>query len=159
DMPAVLPVGLCVAGVLPREDPLDAIVLPRSTAAESTSKARVETLTDVVARLGKSPVIGTSSVRRIAQLMRLLPDVRMLPIRGNVETRLRKLDSGEFDAIVLASAGLRRLGLADRISFCIPADSCVPAPGQGIVAIETRDDDARTRQIASAINDPTTSEA
>jgi hydroxymethylbilane synthase len=159
DMPAVLPVGLCVAGVLPREDPLDAIVLPRDSARKSTPNAAVGELTDIIARLGASPVIGTSSVRRIAQLVRLLPTARMRPIRGNVETRLRKLDSGEFDAIVLASAGLRRLGLGERISLGIPAPSCVPAPGQGIVAVETREDDAATRQIVSAISDRTANDA
>jgi hydroxymethylbilane synthase len=153
-MPAVLPAGLCVAGVLPREDPLDAIVLPRNSASEAASSAPAGELTDVIARLGASPVIGTSSVRRIAQLLRLMPQAHMRPIRGNVETRLRKLDSGEFDAIVLASAGLRRLGLGERISLRIPAPSCVPAPGQGIVAVETRQDDAATRQIVSSISDP-----
>jgi hydroxymethylbilane synthase len=104
DMPALLPDGLEIAAVLPREDPRDAIVLPTSAAAGDGSLAGVR------ARVGGTPRIGTSSVRRIAQLARLFPGAQFLPIRGNLDTRLRKLDGGEFDAIVLAAAGLRRLG-------------------------------------------------
>ena len=158
DMSAVLPDGLCIAGVLPREDPLDAIVLPRRGSAHDAAASAL-TLEGVIAQLGASPVIGTSSVRRIAQLVRLMPSARMRPIRGNVETRLRKLDDGEFDAIVLASAGLRRLGLGDRISLGIPAASCVPAPGQGIVAVETRENDDATRKMVAAISDRLASDA
>jgi hydroxymethylbilane synthase len=131
DMPALLPDGLTIAGVLPREDPLDAVVLP-------TSGATSPTIDGLVAALGQSPSIGTGSVRRIAQLTRVFPGARFTPIRGNLDTRLRKLDSGEYDALVLAAAGLRRLGFASRISVRLPADACVPAPGQGIVAIEIR---------------------
>ena len=147
DMPALLPDGLAIAGVLPREDPLDAIVLP---AARHRTPASV---TDLVALLGETPAIGTSSVRRIAQLTRLFPNARFAPIRGNLDTRLRKLDNGQHDAIVLAAAGLRRLGFASRISMTIPVDACVPAPGQGIVAIEIRDGDADTRRAVSRIED------
>ena len=101
DMPVVLPDGLEVGGVLPREEPNDAIVLPGPPPETLCS------LEAIVAHLGQSPRIGTSSVRRTAQLTRILPGARFLPIRGNLDTRLRKLDAGEFDAIVLASAGLR----------------------------------------------------
>ncbi|HZT76489.1 MAG TPA: hydroxymethylbilane synthase [Vicinamibacterales bacterium] len=147
DMPAVLPDGLVIAGVLPREEPLDAIVLPASSAHAPT------TITELVARLGESPSIGTSSVRRIAQLTRLFPGARFAPIRGNLDTRLRKLDEGQHDAIVLAAAGLRRLGFASRISMTIPAEACVPAPGQGIVAIEIREGDEQTRRAVARIED------
>jgi hydroxymethylbilane synthase len=152
DMPAVLPDGLAVAGVLPREDPRDAVVLP---SAISHQRSAIATIDDLVAALGQSPSIGTGSVRRIAQLTRLFPAARFTPIRGNLDTRLRKLDEGAHDALVLAAAGLRRLGFADRISFALPPAACVPAPGQGIVAIECRDDDARVRELASRIDDST----
>jgi hydroxymethylbilane synthase len=166
DMPAVLPDGLAIAGVLPREDPHDAVVLPVRTVrlkpdttyepeADTTSAqdvvsafrrtpgddARtVTTIDELVAILGQTPAIGTSSVRRIAQLTRLVPNARFEPIRGNLDTRLRKLDEHQYDAIVLAAAGLRRLGFERRISMALPAAACVPAPGQGIVAIEIRED-------------------
>ncbi len=161
DMPAVLPPGLVIAGVLPREEPLDAIVLPvRAGGKRAEGKGQrahmpsaLTTIPDLVAFLGETPSIGTSSVRRIAQLTRLFPGARFAPIRGNLDTRLRKLDEGQHDAIVLAAAGLRRLGFASRISMTIPADACVPAPGQGIVAIEIRDGDEATRRAVTSIED------
>jgi len=149
DLPALLPERLVIAGVLPREDPLDAVVLPSGHGLHATEGSR---LLDCVARLGTSPTIGTGSVRRVAQLTRIFPNARFTPIRGNLDTRLRKLDAGEYDALVLASAGLRRLGFAERISLALPVSACVPAPGQGIVAIETREDDA-ARRIVAAIDD------
>jgi hydroxymethylbilane synthase len=151
DMPAVLPAGLAIAGVLPREDPLDAVVLPSSPAPL--------TVDDLVAELGQTPTIGTSSVRRIAQLTRIFPGARFVPIRGNLDTRLRKLDAGEYDAIVLAAAGLTRLGFASRISARLPVDACVPAPGQGIVAIEIREGDEAVRQAVSSMDDAATGAA
>jgi hydroxymethylbilane synthase len=150
DMPVVLPEGLAIGAVLPREDPHDAVVLP----AIDGSADSIATVDDLVARLGQEPRIGTSSVRRIAQLTRLLPGARFEPIRGNLDTRLRKLDDGGYDAIVLAAAGLRRLGFADRISMLLPADACVPAPGQGIVAVEIRTDDDATREVVARMTDP-----
>src|SRR5215510_7919532 len=145
DMPAVLPDGLAIGAVLPREDPRDAIVLP-GTAAPASLEA-------VIAALGNGPRIGTSSVRRTAQLTRLFPNARFAPIRGNLDTRMRKLDSGDYDALVLASAGLRRLNHGHRISAALPVDACVPAPGQGIVAVEIRSDDDELRAVVAAIND------
>ena len=150
DMPAVLPDGLTIAAVLPREDPLDAIVLPTTLSEVSSPLSAIE---ELVARLGQSPSIGTGSVRRVAQLMRLFPGARFTPIRGNLDTRLRKLDEGAHHALVLAAAGLRRLGFASRISLALPASACVPAPGQGIVAIETRIDDGPVRQMMERIDD------
>ena len=161
DMPAVLPDGLAIGAVLPREDPRDAVVVSgfsRTTMGEVRLKAdatsrTIETLDDLVALLGRAPSIGTGSVRRIAQLSRLFPGARFTPIRGNLDTRLRKLDSGEHDALVLAAAGLRR------IAFTLPAKACVPAPGQGIVAVEIREDDERTRQAVAVIDDEDASAA
>lgn len=121
DMSVALPDGLAIAAVLAREDSRDALVLRSG-----------------LSRLDAAPSIGTGSVRRSAQLAVRTPAARFLPVRGNVDTRLRKLDAGEFDALVLAVAGLKRLGYADRISEAIPHDECVPAPCQGIVAIQTR---------------------
>ena len=166
DMPAVLPHGLTIAGVLPREDPHDAVVLPFGAdgsaalpAAFFPLRSALTTIEDLVATLGQTPSIGTSSVRRVAQLTRLFPSARFQPIRGNLDTRLRKLDDGQHDAIVLAAAGLRRLGFTDRISMRLPAAACVPAPGQGIVAIETREDDAAARESVVKISDATAAAA
>lgn len=142
DMPAVLPDGLAIGGVLAREDPLDAVVLPEGRALTAS------TVEELVAELGQSPSIGTGSVRRIAQLMRLMPGARFEAIRGNLDTRLKKIDRGEHDALVLAAAGLRRLGFASRISFTLPVSACVPAPGQGIVAVEVRAHDAAGAVVA-----------
>ncbi|OLB62562.1 MAG: hydroxymethylbilane synthase [Acidobacteria bacterium 13_2_20CM_2_66_4] len=151
DMPAVLPEGLTIAAVLPREDPLDAVVLP--VGSIRLRPPSIASIDDLVAALGRSPSIGTGSVRRIAQLTRLFPGARFTPIRGNLDTRLRKLDEGAHDALVLAAAGLRRLGFASRISLALPAAACVPAPGQGIVAIEVRDGDDDTRRAVVHIDD------
>ncbi|MGE5246433.1 MAG: hydroxymethylbilane synthase [Betaproteobacteria bacterium] len=148
DMPALLPEGLAIAGVLPREDPLDAVVLPAGRASAAP------TVDELVAELGREPSIGTGSVRRIAQLSRLFPGARFAPIRGNLDTRLRKLDQGAHDALVLAAAGLRRLGFTSRISMTLPATACIPAPGQGIVAIEIRDGDAAVLEAVRRIDDP-----
>ena len=145
DLPAVLPDGLTIGAVLPREDPRDAVVLPAGRTAASVAEA--------AAVLGAAPRIGTSSVRRIAQLTGLFAGARFQPIRGNLDTRLRKLDSGDYDALVLAAAGLRRLDHAHRISVAIPTESCVPAPGQGIIAIEIRGDDGHARGQVAAIDD------
>jgi hydroxymethylbilane synthase len=155
DLPALLPDGLMISGTLPRADPLDAVVLPQGpglTAQGSRHRGQAGTLEDLIALLGQTPSIGTGSVRRIAQLTRLFPKARFTPIRGNLDTRLRKLDAGEHDALVLAAAGLRRLGFAGRISFALPAAACVPAPGQGIVAIETGED-PHVRSAVEAIDD------
>ena len=145
DMAAVLPPGLVIAAALPREQPHDALVLHR--------QVRPAGFDDTAAYLGSAPRLGTSSVRRSAQLARLFPQGAFVPIRGNVDTRLRKLDTGGYDALVLACAGLRRLGLADRITAAVPIEHCVPAPGQGIVAIETRADDGGLREAVRLLHD------
>ena len=147
DMPALLPDGLRIGAVLPRENPYDAIVLPQRKGSALSMDAIIE-------ELGARPRIGTSSIRRTAQLTRIFPGARFLPIRGNLGTRLRKLDAGDYDALVLAAAGLRRLERADRITATVPAHLCVPAPGQGIIAIEVRQNDQRVTQMVSRVDDP-----
>jgi len=144
DLPAELPAGLEIGAVLPREDPADVLVQAGVGASDFQALA---------GRLATAR-IGTGSVRRVAQLRRVLPRARFEPIRGNLDTRLRKLDRGDYDVIVLASAGMRRLDVADRISATIPPEICVPAPGQGIIAIEIRGDDERARAVVAPINDP-----
>jgi hydroxymethylbilane synthase len=146
DMPASLPAGLHIGAVLQRDDPRDAIVLPGTHQQLSVHEA--------VSELGRQPRIGTSSVRRIAQLARLFSGATFLPVRGNLGTRLGKLDAGAYDALVLAAAGLRRLGRADRITASIPTDACVPAPGQGIIAVEMREVDERVGRLLATIDDP-----
>jgi len=145
DMAATLPEGLDIAAVLPREDPRDALVL--------RSGNKVADFAAALAHIGDTPAIATSSIRRTAQLRMIAPHARFEPIRGNVDTRIRKLDAGDFDALVLASAGMRRLGFTARISTAIPLEICVPAPGQGIVAIEIRADDARARRALQSAGD------
>jgi hydroxymethylbilane synthase len=145
DLPVDLPQGLALSACLPREDPLDGFVLPHGDSP-------VE-LSDVLRRLKAAARIGTGSVRRIAQLVPLLNGATFVPVRGNVDTRLRKLDTGDFDALVLACAGLRRLGFGGRISAAIPLAQCVPAPGQGIVATEIRSDDEGVRLMVEPIHD------
>jgi hydroxymethylbilane synthase len=135
DMSVFVPEGLGIAAVLPREDSRDALVFRAG-----------------VSRLAADASIGTGSIRRITQLAMRMPRATFLPLRGNVDTRLRKLDAGEFDALVLACAGLKRLGYGERISEAVPHDDCIPAPCQGIVAIETRAEDLRDPAWA-AIND------
>lgn len=145
DMSATLPEGLSIAAVLPREDPRDALVLRGAPVGL--------TVTAALGRIRSRPTIGTSSVRRAAQLTTLVPGAHFAPLRGNVDTRLRKLDAGEFDAIVLAVAGMKRLGFRARVTAPIPIDQCIPAPGQAIVAIETRADDDELRRLLVTIDD------
>jgi hydroxymethylbilane synthase len=123
--------------------------MPEASAVSRT----VDRLDQLVALLGQTPTFGTGSVRRVAQLRRLFPHARFKQIRGNLDTRLRKLDEGGYDAIVLAAAGLRRLGFDARISLRLPAPSCLPAPGQGIVAIQIREGDEDVRRAVEPIND------
>ncbi len=146
DMPAVLPEGLEVGAVLEREDPRDALVLPATGSDPRTGT-------------GVRPRIGTGSVRRIAQLQKRFPGAQFSNVRGNLDTRLRKLDAGEYDLLVLAAAGLRRLGFGARISVSVPLDECVPAPGQGIIAIEVRAGDRTTREAVARVNDADASDA
>jgi hydroxymethylbilane synthase len=145
DMSASTAEGLAIAAVLPREDSRDALVLPNLPAGLDLPAA--------IGGLGPAPAIGTGSVRRRAQVAMLAPGARFMPVRGNVDTRLRKLDAGEFDALVLAVAGLTRLGFGARVTAPISHEQCVPAPGQGIVAIQTRSEDGELRDALIGIND------
>lgn len=138
DVPTDLPDGMMLAAMLPRADPRDAFV--------SRHVANLDSLP-------QGARVGTSSLRRQCQLKAVRPDLQILLLRGNVETRLRKLDEGRYDAIILASAGLIRLGLADRITHAIDFERSLPAVGQAIVGIECRSDDLQTRQLVSALND------
>jgi hydroxymethylbilane synthase len=137
DMPTALPDGLMIAAVLPREDPRDVFISRKANS---------------LGELAAGAVVGTASLRRQALVKRLRPDLQVVSFRGNVETRLRKLDAGEVDATLLALAGLKRLGIADVATQSLAVDDFIPAVGQGIVAIETRADDAKTRQFLSAID-------
>jgi hydroxymethylbilane synthase len=137
DVPTVLPDGLILTAVLPREDARDVFI-----------GRTVKTLRELPA----GAVVGTASLRRQAIVKRLRPDLEVVPIRGNVDTRLRKLGEGVVDATLLALAGLKRLGLTDAASSIFTLDEFLPAVGQGIVAIETRADDGRTRTLLEAIN-------
>ncbi|TBO34385.1 hydroxymethylbilane synthase [Aquabacterium lacunae] len=123
DVPMELPEGFVLSTVMEREDPRDAFVSPRH--------ARLEDLPE-------GAVVGTSSLRRQVQIRAIRPDLRIEPLRGNLDTRLRKLDEGQYDAIVLAAAGLKRLGLADRIRSVIEIDQMLPAAGQGALGLEVR---------------------
>lgn len=134
DMPSELPSGLTLAAIPEREDPRDALL-----GAPLKDGARV----------------GTSSLRRSVQLMSMHRRVSIETLRGNVDTRIRKLDEGQYDTIILAAAGLRRLGWADRISELIPIDVMIPAVGQGALAVETRDDNGEAFQLAQTLNHET----
>ncbi|AMM25511.1 hydroxymethylbilane synthase [Variovorax sp. PAMC 28711] len=125
DVPMDLPAGFVLACVLEREDPRDALVSPRYASLDA---------------LPQGAVVGTSSLRRVVLLKALRPDVRIEPLRGNLDTRLRKLDEGQYDAIVLAAAGLIRLDLASRIRVAFEPDTLLPAAGQGALGIEVRAD-------------------
>ena len=141
DVPMDLPAGFALAAVLDREDPRDALVSPRYAS---------------LADLPQGACVGTSSLRRVAQLCTARPDLRIEPLRGNLDTRLRKLDEGQYDAIVLAAAGLVRLGLSARIRMRFDAAQMLPAAGQGALGIEVREDDTELREaLASLIHRPT----
>jgi hydroxymethylbilane synthase len=138
DMPTVLPEGLVIAACLPREDARDVFI---SRSAET------------LAALRPGAVVGTASLRRQALVKRLRPDVEVVTLRGNVGTRIAKLEAGAVDATLLALAGLRRLGLADAATALLSVDEFLPAVGQGIVAMEIREDDATTRAYLARIDD------
>jgi hydroxymethylbilane synthase len=137
DMPTVLPPGLVLSAFMEREDPRDVFI---SRKAKS------------IADLPRGATVGTASLRRQAMVKRKRPDLTIVPLRGNVETRLRKLDEGVADATLLALAGLKRLGLADAATAVLDVNEFLPAVGQGAIGIETRADDSRARELVSAIN-------
>jgi hydroxymethylbilane synthase len=137
DLPTSIPSELCIAAVPEREDPRDALLCLRASSLSG---------------LPQGSTVGTGSIRRQAQLLAVRPDLRVLDIRGNVDTRLKKLQDGAYYAIILACAGLKRLGLQDRISSPFDFDQMLPAPGQGALAIEVRADDPQTARLVSALD-------
>ena len=137
DMTSDMEPGLVIAAVGPREDPRDVLVSQRQLSLTA---------------LPQGARVGSSSPRRAAQLSALRPDLRFEPIRGNVDTRIRKVQQGEYDAAVLAAAGLIRLGLADHITEYFSPDICLPDAGQGALAVETRADDIRSRELLAILN-------
>ena len=141
DVPFDLPEGLGIHAILSREDPRDAFVSNQYNNLDE---------------LPVNAVVGTSSSRRECQLRARRDDLKIKPLRGNVNTRLAKLDDGQYDAIILASAGLKRLGFADRISSYIDVTTSLPAIGQGAIGIECRNDDQATRALVAALHDEST---
>ena len=141
DVPMELPEGFVLPVICEREDPFDAFV-----------SNHYHSLDD----LPEGARVGTSSLRRSAQLKALRPDLVVESLRGNVQTRLGKLDDGQFDAILLAAAGLKRLGMESRIRLSLPAETCLPAVGQGAVGIECREEDEQTQALLAPLNDTDT---
>ena len=137
DVPMEFPEGLCLSTVCPRENPLDAFV-----------SNTYEKLDD----LPEGAVVGTSSLRRQCQILARRPDLKIEFLRGNVNTRLAKLDDGQYDAIILAAAGLIRLGMEERIKYCLPSEESLPAAGQGAVGIEIRSDDEEMRELLKPLH-------
>jgi len=142
DLPTAIRDGLTIAAVLERKYPEDCLV----------TASLIKSLDE----LPKEAIVGTSSLRRTVQLKRLRNDLQCVPIRGNVPTRLKKLEQGDFDAIVLARAGLERLGLGDKISIIFDPTKFIPSPAQGALAVEVRADDAETKEIISKLDDKDT---
>jgi hydroxymethylbilane synthase len=138
DVPTRIPEGLCLEAIPVREDPRDAML------------ARLP-IRDICG-LPPGAVVGTGSIRRQAQLLAKRPDLRVKDIRGNVDTRLEKLESGAYDAVILACAGLKRLGLQDRINFPLEMESMLPAPGQGALALQIRKDDRKVARLIANLN-------
>lgn len=141
DVPAELPEGLHLAALLPREDTRDAFCSNRFASLDA---------------LPQGARVGTSSLRRQCQIRARRPDLELLDLRGNVDTRLAKLDAGDYDAIILAAAGLRRLGLEGRITAYIEPELSLPAVGQGAIGIECRRDDPRVNRLIAVLDDPAT---
>jgi hydroxymethylbilane synthase len=144
DLPTDLPPGITIAAVLPRGDVRDAFI-----------SAKGESL----AALPPGAVVGSSSLRRQAQVKRLRPDLQAIDFRGNVETRLKKLDQGIVDATLLALAGLERLGLTGHVTSVLPTDEMLPAVAQGAIGVSCRSDDAQTRELLQSLNDDSTATA
>lgn len=141
DVPVELPSGLHLPVICPREDPRDAFVSNTYSSLDE---------------LPEGAKLGTSSLRRQAQIAAHRPDLEIISLRGNVNTRLQKLDDGNYDAIILAAAGLKRLGMEDRIKQCLDPSVSLPAIGQGAVGIECRNDDARINNLIAPLNDAKT---
>ncbi|MBA2880142.1 hydroxymethylbilane synthase [Desulfosalsimonas propionicica] len=141
DMPGEIPEGLCIAAIPVRENPCDALIARNVTKIED---------------LPQGASIGTSSLRRGSQMLYLRPDLDIRPLRGNIDTRIKKLESENLDAVILAAAGMMRLGFGDQITAKIDPQTLMPAVGQGALCIEARKNDAETADLLSAIHHPDT---
>ncbi|MCH8120124.1 MAG: hydroxymethylbilane synthase [Planctomycetes bacterium] len=156
DLPTACTEGLVVAAVPKRESAADALIANRGFRGLhglNTNKKSVKSVQSVIAALPAGATVGTSSLRRIAQLRRLRDDIKCVPLRGNVETRVEKVALGKIDAAIVACAGLNRLGLADRISAILPPREFLPAPAQGALAVQIRTADTELAELVSKIND------
>jgi hydroxymethylbilane synthase len=141
DLPTETPHGLTIGAILPREDPRDVLIVNSVTGASTLDE------------LPRGSRVGTSSLRRRAQLMSMRPDVEVVALRGNVPTRVRKVDEGQVHAAILAAAGMHRLGISQRIACYLDAPAWLPAAGQGAIAVQIRDDDARMRDLVAVMHD------
>jgi hydroxymethylbilane synthase len=137
DVPGEIPDGLCLPVFPEREDPRDAFISKNYSS---------------LSLLPEGASVGTGSLRRSSQLLSKRPGLKIIPIRGNVDTRIKRMETGEFQAIILAAAGLKRLGLAERIKLLLPIDECLPAIGQGALGLETREGDKRVIDRISFLN-------
>ena len=146
DVPADLPAGLHIAAICEREDPSDALI-----ARAQNTEHRVQTI-ESFKDLPHGAVVGTSSLRRSCQLLNKRPDIKIAQLRGNLDTRIKKLDEGQYDAIVVAAAGMKRLGMAERITETLGHDITLPAIGQGAVGIECRRDDKHINDLLKPLN-------
>ncbi len=153
DVPTDFPKGLHLAVICKREDPRDAFITAISSQQSAVSKKKINSFKD----LPKGATVGTSSLRRSCQLLSIRPDLKIVQLRGNLDTRLRKLDEGQFDAIILAAAGVKRLGWAERITETIEPDASLPAIGQGAIGIECRIKDEFINNLIAPLNHSETS--
>ncbi|KKM08729.1 hydroxymethylbilane synthase [Clostridiales bacterium PH28_bin88] len=144
DLPTVLPEGLIIGAICRREDPADVLISSKGYTLDT---------------LPAGARVGTSSLRRKAQLLQFRPDLLLADLRGNLNTRMAKLDRGDYDAVVLAKAGVLRMGWSDRITQTIPYDVCLPAVGQGSIGIEIRQGDDETAAVVKVLNSPEASDA
>jgi hydroxymethylbilane synthase len=156
DVPGELPGGLMIAAVLPRADARDALVTRTACRLEDYARDAPVSPACGLEELPRGARLGTSSLRRQAQVLAARPDLRIEPLRGNVDTRLRRLDAGELDAIILACAGLLRLGLESRIATRLDPRVLLPAVSQGIIGVECRSSDVRSRDVLRVLDDATT---
>ncbi|MGO9378445.1 MAG: hydroxymethylbilane synthase [Dissulfurispiraceae bacterium] len=152
DVPTEFPEGLHLSVICKREDPRDAFITGRGETANRTGNTPIKKFKD----LGQGAIVGTSSLRRSCQLLHMRPDLKIEQLRGNLDTRIRKLDEGQFDAIILAAAGVKRLGWSERITEILSTETSLPAIGQGAIGIECRTE-GDINDLIAPLNDPETS--
>jgi len=167
DVPTEFPDGLHLAVICKREDPRDALIIGQKSRVKSQESnpplppfskgGRGETTKSLIYDLPRNTKVGTSSLRRSCQLLNIRPDLKILQLRGNLDTRIRKLDEGQFNAIILAAAGVKRLGLENRMTEILPVDISLPAIGQGAIGVECRVNDEVINNLIAPLNHPETS--